>query len=82
METGIRLPRVETGIRLPRDKGMIQYGDVLKSSMTHNVVVMFHEQKKKPIVKVLDKDIWFELEEFIKAWGSHIEISHNINYYK
>jgi hypothetical protein len=71
----------ETGFKLPRGKGVIQFGDVLKSSMTHDVVVMLHKEQKKPIVKVIDKDIWFELEEFINSWGSHLEISHNVNYY-
>lgn len=71
----------ETGFKLPRDKGVIRFGDVLKSSMTHDVVVMFHEEQKKPIVKMIDEDIWFELEEFVNSWGSRLEISHNVNYY-
>jgi hypothetical protein len=72
---------LETGFKLPRDKGVIRFGDVLKSSMTHDVVVMFHQGQKKPIVKVIDEDIWFELEEFLDSCGSRLEISHNINYY-
>lgn len=71
----------ETGFKLPYDKGVVRFGDVLKSSITHDVVVMFHQQQNKSIVKVLDEDIWFELEEFINSWGSCLEISHNINYY-
>lgn len=71
----------ETGYKLPRDKGVIRFGDVLKSSMTHDVVVMYHEEQKKPIVKVIDKDIWFELEEFVKSWSTRLEISYNVNCY-
>lgn len=71
----------ETGFKLPRDKGVIRFGDVLKSSMTHDVVVMLHEGQKKPIVKVVNEDIWIELGEFVRSWGSRLEISHNVNYY-
>lgn len=75
------LLNLETGFKLPRDKGVIRFGDVLKSSMTHDVVVMFHEWQKKPIVKIIGEDIQFELEDFVNSWGSHLEISHNVNYY-
>lgn len=72
---------LETGLCLPRGKGAIRYGDMLSSSMTHDVVVMFHSGLGKPIVKVIDEDIYFELEKFIDAWGMHIEIKSNVNYY-
>lgn len=72
---------LETGVALPRFKGMIRFGDVLTSELTHDIVVMFHEEQKKPIAKLINKDIWWNLEEFVSSWGSYIEISHNVNYY-
>ncbi|MCK4518450.1 hypothetical protein KAT92_06740 [Candidatus Babeliales bacterium] len=73
---------LETGLKLPRDNGNIRYGDILTSKMTHDVVVMFHEDKGIPIVKVINEiSVWFELEEFINAWGLQLELDSNINYY-
>lgn len=44
---------------------MIRYGDILKHPMTQDVIVMYDQKQKKPIVKVLDIDFIFDLEEFI-----------------
>ena len=72
----------ETGIQLPRGGGMIQYGDVLTSNCTHDVVVMYHETQKVPIVKVIsEKDIWFMLDEFVQSWGGRLNIERNVNVY-
>ena len=72
----------ETGYELPRGGGSIKLGDILKSSMTHDVVVMFHENNKVSIVKVIGEDTWFGLKEFIDSWGSNIKIDGNLNIYK
>ena len=70
-----------TDVKLPRDKGTIKYGDILTSTMTHDVVVMHHVERKVPIVKVIGEDIIFDLDEFISAWGYKIEIKSNVNDY-
>lgn len=72
---------LETGISLPRGKGEIKYGDVLKSSMTHDVVVMHHKDNNTPIVKVVGENIWFTLDEFVKSWSTRLEIGNNVNFY-
>lgn len=78
-----------TGFKLPKDNTDIKYGDILESKTTHYVAVMYHEEKKIPIVKIthednaiFNTDIWFTLEEFIESWGSRLKITGNINVYK
>lgn len=75
------MKNLETGIKLPRDKGPICYGDMLKSSVTHGVVVMHHKIHDKPIVKIIGEDIWFPLEDFVNSWAPNLEIDGNINVY-
>ena len=72
---------LSTGISLPRGNGEVCYGDILKSSMTHDVVVMFHADKQIPIVKVIDSEFYFPLKQFIESWGSSLKIDTNVNYY-
>lgn len=72
---------MNTYVKLPRDKGTIKYGDILISSMTHDVIVMYHVERRVPIVKVINEDIIFDLDEFISAWGYRIEIKKNVNDY-
>ena len=72
---------LDTGLKLPKDKGVIRYGDILKSSLTHNVVVLHHEEKNLPIVKVVGEDVWFLLEDFLNSWNTRLEIDGNINLY-
>ena len=76
-----------TGIEIPRGGGEIRIGDVLTSKMTHDVVVMWHKERKEYIVKVTDTstdpdpDVYFNLEQFVTSWGASLNISHNINEY-
>lgn len=72
---------LKTGYKLPRSEEEIKIGDVLSSSITHNVIVQWHEEKDIPIVNVmyLNDDIWFTLEEFLDAWKSKLTIKENIN---
>ena len=71
-----------TGYKLPRDEREIKIGDILTSTVTHDVIVMWHEEKNIPIVKVMYfDDIWFTLEEFLDGWKSQLNIKKNINIY-
>ena len=76
------MKNLNTGHELPRGRGYINYGDILTSKCTHDVVVMWHEEKKMPVVKVItEKDIWFTLVEFLDAWAGRLEIKSNVNVY-
>jgi hypothetical protein len=71
-----------TGYELPRSWGrQILLGDVLISAATHDVVVQWHYQKAIYIAKIVNEDIWFSLEEFVKAWGTRLEVCKNILFY-
>lgn len=60
----------------------ILLGDVLISKCTHDVVVQWHSEKKIYIVKVVNEDIWFPLDEFVNAWGRRLEVKDSIIMYQ
>lgn len=72
---------VKTGFTLGRGQD-IHMGDLLRSSLTHDVVVMWNSVLNIFIVKIINEDIWFPLDEFISSWGSHLEIVKNILVYE
>jgi hypothetical protein len=54
-------------------------GDILSSPSTHDVIVMFDLNHNKFVVKILDDDIVFDLDEFMLWEG--LSIKNNINFY-
>jgi hypothetical protein len=73
-----------TGINLPSTGQEILYGDVLMSNQTHDVVVMYHKEKRIPIVKIRDKKvypIWFPLERFVESWRTSLAVDSNVIIY-
>lgn len=74
---------INTGIKIGSFyQDEIRVGDVLKSSVTFDVIVMWHADKNIFIAKKIgDNEIYFSLEEFVKGWEKHLKIDNNINEY-